>query len=84
MQLPRTKVFNNSGFPHPEIPRANETHICSVNLFSNLFVLTHDSRVDSRSTSLGGINIFCARFAPFTPIRPSNSSAAKVPIWQVP
>ena len=41
-------------------------------------------RVDSRSTSLGGISIFCVLIGDFDPILASRSSAASIPIWQVP
>ena len=41
-------------------------------------------RVDSRSTSLGGISIFCGRMERFDPILAIRSSAAMIPILQVP
>jgi hypothetical protein len=41
-------------------------------------------RVDSRATSLGGISIFCGRMERFDPILAIRSSAAMIPILQVP
>src|SRR6202044_2966637 len=71
-QVPRTKVFNNSGFPHPEIARESPWHPLHEYFFHTArptHIVIHVSRVDSRSTSLGGISIFCARIGRFAPIR---------------
>ena len=73
-------MFNNSGFLHPEIPRANQAHIHSMNFSSiPLPSITHDSRVDCRSTSLGGIRIFWAAYGRFGAIRSIRNSAARLP-----
>jgi hypothetical protein len=57
-------------------------HFCSTGETRDEFYASR--RVDSRSTSLGRISIFCGLIGDFNPILAIRSSAASIPIWQVP
>src|ERR1700674_382536 len=71
----RNKVVNKLGIPSEQAYRLSVSACIPSHV---------GRRVDSRSTSVGGISIFCGRIERFAPIRANRSSAASLPIWQVP